>query len=538
MRISGYESGLFLAHTSELIRSSRIQKIRLRENDLLDFTCRNKDQSFHLLFSYSEPYMGLVFPEIRIPPLSISPPSWLLTMRLNILNYHIDNIGFKSGNSILSLKISDYSFVWDGIGSFGSIGIYDHNSGTWLCYTHKRPPHYPFPESLDIQSLNIDILKSIPGKGGTLDVESKDIIYNSGISNEIVELLSESNDFSIERFRFPAPKTAIYYHTSPRLLPDGLNVSCPSKIMENNLKTIEEWTYSVIFHTERELLENLINKHLRSSLKKSEKLIEHIKKDISNLEKKKIRQKWADVLTMHLNELDSKARGYTKLKLADYGDPEQNEIEISLQPDKTLGEQIKILYKQAGRAVSGIEKAEERLRIAEENLMDYLSIKDNIRNAPAEKLREILNELSPKSAKSSLPQLKRKKIELPKGIRHIQLSSGENIFWGRDARANDRLLKEVSRGNDYWLHVRNGHGSHVIIQSDKKEVPRNILETAALIAAHYSNIKKQTLVDVAVTQCKYVKKPKGAKPGLVTITQDKTITVAPDPEKVSSIMGH
>ena len=77
--------------------------------------------------------------------------------------------------------------------------------------------------------------------------------------------------------------------------------------------------------------------------------------------------------------------------------------------------------------------------------------------------------------------------------------------------------------NDLWFHTKNIHGSHVILITNGKEPDDDTLLYAANLAAYFSKAKNSNQVPVDYTTVKYVKKPNGAKPGMVIYTTNKTI---------------
>jgi len=113
--------------------------------------------------------------------------------------------------------------------------------------------------------------------------------------------------------------------------------------------------------------------------------------------------------------------------------------------------------------------------------------------------------------------------------REHTLSTGLRIFIGRQGADNDRTTFEFARPYELWFHTQQCPGSHVVIKFPNKSfVPtqREIEETAA-IAAWHSKAKNDSLVPVIYTEKKYVRKPRNAKPGLVTVEREKSVMVAP-----------
>jgi predicted ribosome quality control (RQC) complex YloA/Tae2 family protein len=101
------------------------------------------------------------------------------------------------------------------------------------------------------------------------------------------------------------------------------------------------------------------------------------------------------------------------------------------------------------------------------------------------------------------------------------------ILVGKNSRQNHEITFRRAAPDDLWLHVRGAPGAHVIIKSGGREVPEATLRQAAQLAAYYSQVRGSARVAVDYTERRYVRPIKGAGPGLVTYTQEKTIHVAP-----------
>ena len=98
---------------------------------------------------------------------------------------------------------------------------------------------------------------------------------------------------------------------------------------------------------------------------------------------------------------------------------------------------------------------------------------------------------------------------------------------GRNNRENDILTFKTASKNDFWFHTKDIPGSHVILFTNGKEPSDiSIFETAAL-AAYNSKGKESENVPVDYTLVRHVKKPSGAKPGMVIFTDNKTVYVTP-----------
>jgi predicted ribosome quality control (RQC) complex YloA/Tae2 family protein len=113
-------------------------------------------------------------------------------------------------------------------------------------------------------------------------------------------------------------------------------------------------------------------------------------------------------------------------------------------------------------------------------------------------------------------------------------SDGFEILVGKRAKDNDQLTFKIAKSLDTWMHAADYPGSHVVIRNrDRKEIPPGTLLEAAQLAAFYSQGKAQPKAAVHYTLKKFVNKPKGSAPGLVSLASFKTLLVEPTfPETV------
>ena len=99
---------------------------------------------------------------------------------------------------------------------------------------------------------------------------------------------------------------------------------------------------------------------------------------------------------------------------------------------------------------------------------------------------------------------------------------------GRNNKENDYLTLKFAKKNDIWFHTKDIHGSHVILKNENNQkIDEDILTKVASIAAYYSKARNSSNVPVDYCEVKYVKKPNGAKPGMVVYTNNHTLNVNP-----------
>ncbi|MCL2694629.1 MAG: NFACT RNA binding domain-containing protein, partial [Oscillospiraceae bacterium] len=131
------------------------------------------------------------------------------------------------------------------------------------------------------------------------------------------------------------------------------------------------------------------------------------------------------------------------------------------------------------------------------------------------------------SIKSASPK-KGVKQERPSEPLKFKAGDGTVILVGRNNRQNDVLTLKTAKPDEYWLHTKDIAGSHVILRSTAPS--EEALNEAATLAAWFSKARSSSRVPVDYTRVRYVKKPAGAKPGMVIFTNNKTLYVTPSEE--------
>ena len=114
------------------------------------------------------------------------------------------------------------------------------------------------------------------------------------------------------------------------------------------------------------------------------------------------------------------------------------------------------------------------------------------------------------------------------------LSNGMTVLVGRNNKENDYLTLKTAGSRDLWLHTKDIPGSHVIVQSGGQKLDEEAIFEAAAIAAYHSKARTSENVPVDYVPVKYVKKPAGAKPGMVIFTNNRTVWVNPALPKQSA----
>jgi len=126
----------------------------------------------------------------------------------------------------------------------------------------------------------------------------------------------------------------------------------------------------------------------------------------------------------------------------------------------------------------------------------------------------------------------------PSGPRRFLSRDGLEILVGRSNAENDRLTTRLAKGNDFFFHVEGFAGSHVIVRARAgKSVPLETMLDAAALAVHYSKARDHAKASVSYTPRKYVRKPKGAPAGLVSLDRHQTLFIRPDEERLRRVLA-
>ena len=229
-------------------------------------------------------------------------------------------------------------------------------------------------------------------------------------------------------------------------------------------------------------------------------------------------------------------RGQREITLRDYGDPAQEELQIELDPARSVDENAKRYFALNRKAKRGAEIVRGRLAEVEGRLTKLRGLTREAEDATGlGELQRIEAALVPLARRLPARDRARSSASTAEGPepRTFRSSDGLPILVGKSGPGNDRLTWRLARSHDLWLHAQGIPGSHVVVRLNKgKPVPPRTLREAAQLAAYYSRARGQVKVPVDYALRKYLRKPKGAVPGLVLLSQEKTIVVRPDRDLV------
>ena len=274
----------------------------------------------------------------------------------------------------------------------------------------------------------------------------------------------------------------------------------------------------------RKLLTNLCNRTARKLALQ--------KKELAGTYDRERLRRLGDIVTANLHAI---ARGQSRLRAVDFYDPDMQEIDIPLNPALSPQQNAAKFYKDYQKA-----KTAERVLTGQiargETELDYLeSVLEALSRAESERdIQQIRAELADGGYLREQTQKKRMKLPPAKPMQ-FRSTEGYTILAGRNNQQNDMLTTKLAEKGDIWLHAQKIHGSHVIIVCAGRTPSDETVTEAMTLAAYYSQSREGQNVPVDYTRVKNVKKPNGAKPGMVVYDRYATGYVTPDAALVEKL---
>lgn len=244
----------------------------------------------------------------------------------------------------------------------------------------------------------------------------------------------------------------------------------------------------------------------------------------ATLDREQLRR-MGDIVTANLHAI---SRGQTLLRAENFYEADAPIIEIPLKPDLSPQQNAAKFYKEYAKAKTAEKVLAQQLLQGEQEAEYLATVLDELSRAESESdLAEIRQELE--AGGYVRPADRRKQPKLP-ASRPMEFTSsdGYRILVGRNNRQNDQLSMKTARKDDLWLHIQKFHGTHVIISCAGVRPPDRTVTEAAMLASFYSQAKNGQNVPVDVTQVRNLRKPNGAKPGMVVYDHYQTVIVTPD----------
>ena len=241
-----------------------------------------------------------------------------------------------------------------------------------------------------------------------------------------------------------------------------------------------------------------------------------------------------ELITANLYRME---RGQSRLTAQNYYDENCADVDIPLDVRLSPQENAARYFKQYAKAKTAEKYLTAQLQRGGEELQYLESVLQELAQAESEQdFNDIRTELTDGGYLRGRGR-KQPGFQRASKPREFRSSAGLRILVGRNNRQNDRLTTKDADKRDIWLHTQKIHGSHVILCTGGAEPDEQSLMEAASLAAYFSQAQGSTKVPVDYTPVKFVKKPAGAKPGMVVYTTYQTMLADPDEELAKRLAG-
>ena len=364
-------------------------------------------------------------------------------------------------------------------------------------------------------------------------------------------VISEMTENHFDRLRFFLTKVIDYaknYTGTPTSVIDSRKKPMDFSFMDihqygGSMFTRTYDTYSQLlddFYTQRDNIQRMrhrsadLLKVLANTADRIARKLSLQQKELADCSDRETWKIYGDLINANLYSIQKGDRTAT---LVNFYDENQAEVTIPLDPRKTPAQNAQKYYGEYRKADTAEKKLRELIEEGQQEAIYIDSVFDALTRAQTN------DELSAIRAELAEQGYLRKKGPAPKKGKETKLApkryrsdDGFLILVGRNNVQNDQLTLKDARGRDVWFHTKNIPGSHTIVVSDGQEVPDSTLNQAAIIAAANSKAADSAQVPVDYTLIKNVKKPRGAKPGMVIYVNYQTAYVTPDFELEKRLM--
>ncbi len=240
---------------------------------------------------------------------------------------------------------------------------------------------------------------------------------------------------------------------------------------------------------------------------------------------------YGDLLNANLYRME---KGDREVTVENFYEESCPPVIISLDPRLSPSQNAQKYYAEYRKAATAEDMLKDLMAKSRQELVYLDSVFDAVTRTEGEsELLEIREELA-EQGYIRLPKKRNRMLKAQPPMKFMS-SDGFSILCGRNNKQNDQLTMKTAKNYDMWLHTQGAAGSHVIIEADGKEISDQAITEAAIIAAYHSKARESAQVAVDYTRIKFVKKPAGAKPGMVIFTDYQTAFVTPDEELVNRL---
>ncbi|HTP50397.1 MAG TPA: NFACT RNA binding domain-containing protein [Anaeromyxobacteraceae bacterium] len=326
----------------------------------------------------------------------------------------------------------------------------------------------------------------------------------------------------------PAPRAA--GEAEPSRFPSSGPTPFPvSLAIEEHYRALEE---------ERLLAEGRrrLREPLRAAAARARRALGKLSGEAARVPEAESDRRAADLVKQNLRAL---SRGTRQVTLTEWTEEGPREVTLALDPALSPRENMERYYRRYRRIADSAARVEARAAEVQERLSEVERLLSEVERAPADALARLEREArrfgaAPRPAR---PPRRRAPEERALPYRSFRSLGGVPILVGKGAAENDELTVKVAKGNDLWLHARGRPGAHVVVRLAKGQAPdQESLLDAAHLAAHFSDARGEPSPEVVYTRAKHVRKVKGAAPGAVTYSQERSLLLRLEPARLERLL--
>lgn len=540
--LNNYHTLLHLKREFEKLIGMKVIEIFSQEKDTVTFNFFDGIKQYYLHFSaqnnFSHIYLDTNFNRARKNSINLMQ---------ELLGDYLQNVSIENNDRVIEFQFIDYSIFFHLFsGSSANLFLCDKEKNIIFKFNKisaKEEKKYEYKKTELLNLFNIpaneQIIKAL-SKSDLLLTKyyAEEIIIRCNLDQnlKLCELtnqqLAELYERS-EKLVFELQNSKEYYiiQTENEPIFSLIPLSNYNNIIyksDNISYLIKKCKYSKLKHINEIKLRKEISEALQKYHDKCTRKLEEYK---IKLENTKLANTYKIIGDLLISQNNLKIKGITLINLENY---DGEKLFVKLDPKLSIIENAQKYYEKSKKIIKEIDLIKSKIDKLQKSLdvHQYLSTKlHSIKNY--KEFKTLFNELVNYKI---IPQTTNKSKELDKfKFKKFDLTSGYKLLVGKNAENNDLLTFKFARPHDLWLHTKGASGSHAIIPLNKKQiVPAEIIRKAAEITAYYSSLRNANYVPVVYTEKKYIRKPKGAKPGAVIVTRGKTIFVEPNINKIMS----
>ncbi|MCI8403505.1 MAG: fibronectin/fibrinogen-binding protein [Clostridia bacterium] len=555
--------------------NGRIDKIHQPEKDEITMHVRTRSDSCKIVLSASPAHPRAHFTDVSKKN-PITAPMFCMLLRKHIGSGKITAIEQDGFERIIRFSIESYDELGDLttkyliieiMGRHSNIILTNHEMKILDCIKHidftissvrqlmpglqyVSPPPQNKTDLTDIeQSVDIDfssplqdaekaILSSV---SGISPLTAREIVYRAFGRTDIKNsILTDNGKNKILYETVQLAKTVKSNNFSPCMIVDSVS----GKLMDFSAVEIKQYeTLADIkyfdnisalldsFYKTRDMHERMRQKSadllklLSNNIERISKKLIILTKTLNDSEKKDKQKIYGDLLMANLYNIE---QGQTEIEVQNYYENNSPIVKITLDPRLTPSQNAQKYYKKYNKSKTAEIEAAKQIQNAKADLEYLESTLAAVETADTESdLNSIRSELIAEGYLNRKVNPKKQKQTASKPM-HFVSSDGFDIYVGKSNAQNDYLTLRFANSSDWWFHTKNIHGSHTVIKLGlDKEVPKSTITEAAQLAAYYSKGRNSSQVPVDFTRIKNVRKPNGAKPGMVIYDHYNTIYVTP-----------